>query len=67
MDLRNSPDRGGQNPLASMLRKDSIVLGITAAIYPLLNCNSAIKVIIVSLSTRESMLHCEKCFQGVSV
>lgn len=67
MDLLNYLDKGGQNPLASILRKDSIVLGITAAIYPLLNCTSAINVIIVSLSTSESMLYCEKCFQGVSV
>lgn len=32
MDLLNYRDKGGQNPLASILRKDSIVLGITAAI-----------------------------------
>jgi len=32
MDLLNYLDKGGQNPLASILRKDSIVLGITAAI-----------------------------------
>ena len=33
MDLLNYRDKGGQNPLASILRKDSIVLGITAAIF----------------------------------
>jgi hypothetical protein len=32
MDLLNYRDKGGQNPLASILRKDSIVLGIAASI-----------------------------------
>lgn len=48
MDLLNYRDKGGQNPLASILRKDSIVLGITASIFSTLElqqctqCNNSL-------------------------
>jgi hypothetical protein len=48
MDLLNYRDKGGQNPLASILRKDSIVLGITASILSTLElqqctqCNNSL-------------------------
>lgn len=48
MDLLNYLDKGGQNPLASILRKDSIVLGIAASILSTLElqqctqCNNSL-------------------------
>jgi len=48
MDLLNYRDKGGQNPLASILRKDSIVLGIAASILSTLElqqctqCNNSL-------------------------